>query len=181
VATFNYPLPDVKMLRSGGAWVINYGYHTQDDVFYVHVADIELLGGWFIPQEQNVQRSVTLPTRIPTAQAVPRQIASMPADLADEPVEQSRSNGPIPTEPEFDFDLQILPGISSTIAASMVAINLLTPADIIEGGAKALRTITGVGKVKADAILAGAAEYLAQATATVPSLEEELESLTRVL
>jgi glycosyltransferase involved in cell wall biosynthesis/predicted flap endonuclease-1-like 5' DNA nuclease len=178
VATFRHDIQGVNMRRSKGGWVIDYGYHTQGDTFYVHQKDLEMLANWFVVQEQNVQRSVALPSRKETPKKAPNLLSKV--EPKTPPLEIEDGDEPKAVVPEGgDFDLQAIPGVSYEIAVQLAQLGLVTPGAIVEAGTDALQSIKGVGKVRSENILNGAGQFLQRETA--PTVEEELAALAAML
>ena len=133
-----------------------YGYRVTGEEFYVHKNDVALLPHVFIPvrvitrETEVAQRPVPAPRKItlnaePTAPA-PKKVAVKKEVLPTEEVPAEEEPAP--------FILNLLPGVSDSIAEQLEAGGVDSYEKIVALGVEGLMRYKGVGKSKAEALVA---------------------------
>lgn len=156
-----------NMRRVPNGWSIDYGYHSQGDRFLVHREDVKLGAGWFTPI---VLQTAPRVLKVPQVVAVPQP--------APEPEEIVMSTPKIPGLTVETFDFQTLPGVNEDLSIGLNELGAHSYQDVIDLG-MAITGVKGIGKAKAEAILAAAKEHTAPAAEEQP--EDVLKGLEEIL
>jgi len=162
-----------KMRRVSSGWVFDYGHHSQGEVFLVHTKDIQSMPSVFVPvRAQEAQRVVRLPKSGPVPRPRPVPLTAKPTPTKTAPTQLTTAPLTPAQEEPAPFNLQYIPGISKTLAASMRLAGFTTPQNIVDR-ADELTQIQGIGPAKAKVIIAKAQELVIP---KVLSEEEQTQS-----
>jgi len=154
-AQFDRRIEGLNMIGRGGWWYIDYGYHSGGEQMLVHVRDEQL--------NPHLFRRISVKDTVPMPEP---ELPPEPAVLAaeDEPVSYpgiqeprpiaSRLQAPESLRDGSAFDLQSLPGVTADIAAEMKADGIDTIDDVLGLTLEDLKGYSGIGKKRAEAILA---------------------------
>lgn len=147
----------------GAATGKDYGRRSGGERLLVHKADIAAFPHIFIPVEQKqlppnpvvkIQRDTPPPPSPPVSNDKPEKAPAHELSVS-EPEEQDVANE--------QYDFQLIPGISSSIATQLNARGVYTLYDLIKFGKKNMMKIKGVADAKADLMLGFAREKIESA------------------